>query len=42
MQPVIVDTSDKPLLFLGLAGSTLFVVVYNACCGWYIGTIRSW
>lgn len=28
-------------VYLGLIGFTLFVVVFNACCGWYLGTIRS-
>ncbi|GMV92705.1 MAG: hypothetical protein AMXMBFR82_24830 [Candidatus Hydrogenedentota bacterium] len=28
-------------MYLGLIGFTLLVVLFNACCGWYLGTIRS-
>lgn len=28
-------------LYMGLVGFVLGVVVYNAWCGWYLGTIRS-
>lgn len=28
-------------LYIGLVGFVLFTVTFNACCGWYLGTIRS-
>ncbi len=28
-------------LYIGMVGFVLFTVTFNACCGWYLGTIRS-